>query len=668
MTTPKALTLTAARPRWRGADAALAALVIAVVGLMVVPLPTWLLDLLIASNLAFSVVILLVSLYVSDGLKIAAFPTVLLLTTLVRLALNVSSTRLILLQADAGEVIRAFGQFVVMGNYVVGGVIFLVLTIIQFVVIAKGSERVAEVGARFTLDALPGKQMAIDAELRSGAIDGNEARARRHKLARESQFYGAMDGAMKFVKGDVIASVLIALINLLGGLAIGMLQRGMDASAALKRYGLLTIGDGLVSQIPSLVLATAAGILVTRVASEDPDRPLGAELAAQLLGQPRALAVASGFVLVLAAIPGLPALPFLAIGGLLFAASRARTRALEAEATRAAAEPIQRPRDGADTRFVPVVVPWGIEVSSDLFTLSEDEVRGGELRRPGLRSALAAIRELLFRELGVPLPRGRLACNEALLPRHAVLFLHEIPARVLVMPEGVSDTDAASYLVSNLLPVVRARASEYLGIAETQSLLDQLEQIAPATVRQVVPKPVSVPALAEILRRLVDEGVSVRDLRSILEALAAVANVEKDPANLAEFVRSQLRRPITYALTRGSRELEVMLLDSPLEETVRAAIQRTPAGSFLALAPAAARDVIAAVRRTLAEWPSDRRPILLTQPDLRRFVRKLLETDFPDLAIVSSAELLPDIAIRPRARATLAALEAPGRIPELSRS
>src|SRR5688572_11209751 len=316
------------RPRVGWADAALAGFVIAIVGLMVVPLPTWLLDLLIASNLAASVAVLLVALYVGDALKIAAFPTLLLITTLIRLSLNVSSTRLILLQADAGEVIRAFGDFVVRGNYVVGAVIFLILSLIQFIVIAKGSERVAEVGARFTLDAMPGKQMAIDAELRSGSIDGEEAKRRRRVLARESQFYGAMDGAMKFVKGDVIASFLITLINIFGGLAIGVFQRGMAAEAALKHYGLLTIGDGLVSQIPSLVLATAAGILVTRVASEEPDTSLGEELSEQLLGQPRALRVASAFVVLLGIVPGLPALPFFVIGALLFAASRARVRQL----------------------------------------------------------------------------------------------------------------------------------------------------------------------------------------------------------------------------------------------------------------------------------------------------------------------------------------------------
>ncbi|HWA73328.1 MAG TPA: flagellar biosynthesis protein FlhA [Polyangiaceae bacterium] len=655
METSQPLELVARRPRFKTADAALAALVLTVVGLMVVPLPTWLLDLLLASNLAFSVAILLVSLYVSDGLKIAAFPTVLLLTTLARLSLNVSSTRLILLQADAGEVIRAFGEFVVRGNYVVGGVVFLILTIIQFVVIAKGAERVAEVGARFTLDALPGKQMAIDAELRSGSIDSNEAKARRRGLLRESQFYGAMDGAMKFVKGDVIASILITIINLIGGLAIGVLQKDLEPTAALKRYGLLTIGDGLVTQIPSLVLATAAGVLVTRVASEDPDTPLGAELASQLLGQPRALRLASGFVALLAAVPGLPALPFLVIGVLLFLASRARTRALRAEASQAAAEPIQRRNESGEPRFLPVVVAWGIEVSSDLIPLEEDDLRGNELRRPGLRSAMTAIRELMFRELGVPLPRGRLAENRELPARHAVLYLYEIPGRLVTIPDELSDAQIPTFLISEMLPLLRRRAADFLGIAETQALLDQLEQLAPATVRQVVPKPVSVPLLADVLRRLVEERVSVRDLRAILEALAAVATTEKDALNLAEFVRSQLRRAITHGLTRGGRDLSVMLLDSPIEETLRGAIQRTTAGSFLALAPAAGRDIVQAVRRAWAAAGADAPRVLLTQPDIRRFARKLLEVDAPELEVVSYAELLPEVAIRPVARATLSA-------------
>ena len=632
------------------ADALLAGIVVAVVGLMVVPLPTWLLDLLLASNLAFSVVILLVALYVSDGLKIAAFPSILLLTTLVRLALNVSSTRLILLQADAGEVIRAFGQFVVRGNYVVGGVVFLVLTIIQFVVIAKGGERVAEVGARFTLDALPGKQMAIDAELRSGSIDSNEARARRRALSRESQFYGAMDGAMKFVKGDVIASLLIAAINLLGGLAIGVLQRGLGAEVALKRYGLLTIGDGLVTQIPSLILATAAGILVTRVASEAPERPLGTELASQLFGQPRALLVASGFVLLLALVPGLPTLPFLAIGALLFFSARASARAQRRE--RRANAALARPGEGEQPRFVPRVAPWSLELSSDLFVLEDDDRRGGQ-HRAGIRSAVSSVQARLFERLGVPLPAAALSENAGFEPRTALLSFQEIPAQSLEIPSDLRAEQIAPHLTERLLAAITPRASSFLGIAETQQLLDEVESFAPALVRQVVPKPIGVPVLAEVLRRLVDERVSIRDLRAILEALAGVGAVEKDPLSLAEFVRSQLRRRISFALAGGSRELSVLVLDPPLEETIRSAIQRTAAGSFLALAPAAARDIVQAVRRAVATFPAPGRPVLLAQPDVRRFVRKLLEVELPELDVISPVELAPELSVRAVARATL---------------
>lgn len=643
------------RQRFAAADAVLAGLVIAIVALMVVPLPTWLLDLLLASNLAFSVAILLVSLYVSDGLKIAAFPTLLLITTLVRLALNVSSTRLILLQANAGEVIRSFGEFVVRGNYVVGGVVFLILTIIQFVVIAKGGERVAEVGARFTLDALPGRQMAIDAELRSGAIDGQEARARRRALSRESQFYGAMDGAMKFVKGDVVASLLITVINLLGGLGIGVLQRDLGVLAALKRYGLLTIGDGLVTQIPSLLLATAAGILVTRVASEDPDTPLGAELASQLLGQPRALRVASIFVLALALVPGLPGVPFLVIGVLLWVVSRTRARALSEERKRREEEPVPKMAPGSEPSFLPVVTPWSLAVSPDLGALEEDEVRGQDVVRPGLRSAMTALREIVFQDIGVPLPRGRLVQDPELGPRTAVLSIGEIPALRLQLPQDPAE--AMSKLLAGTLPALAGRAHELFGIAETQALLDRLETVAPAAVRQVVPKPISVPVLADVLRRLVEERVSVRDLKAILEALAAVGNVERDPLNLAEYVRSQLRRSITHRLTGGASEIEVVLLDPSIEEAIRGAIQRTPVGSFLALSPAAGRDINQGLDQALAGL-SRPAPVLLTQPDIRRFVRKLTEHSFPDLTVVSHVELDPRILIRPVARAMLKAAPA----------
>ncbi len=655
MSNTKALNMIGRQKKLSFADAALAGLVLAVVGLMVVPLPTWLLDILLAGNLASSVALLLVALYVSDALKIAAFPTILLITTLIRLALNVSSTRLILLQANAGEVIRAFGNFVVRGNYVVGAVIFLILSIIQFIVIAKGSERVAEVGARFTLDAMPGKQMAIDAELRSGGIDGEEAKRRRRTLARESQFYGAMDGAMKFVKGDVIASFLITLINILGGLAIGAAQKGMAVTDALKRYGLLTIGDGLVSQIPALVIATAAGVLVTRVASEEPDTPLGEELSGQLLGQPRALRVASAFVVGLALVPGLPTFPFLIIGALLFVASRARARHLQ----RAQREPAEVPSvssgPSAERRFVPMVTPWQLDVSLDLAPFVEDEVRGRELKRAGLRSAALAARELLFRQLGVPLPVCRLVESESLPSRHIVLSIHEVPARVLTIPEDVAPPQLAERVLSELLVALSPRAHDFLGLTETQSLLDQLEQHAPASVRQVVPKPVPLTTLTDVLRRLVEEGIGVRDLKTILEALAQIATTEKDPLNLAEFVRSQLRRPITHMLTQGSRDLSVCLLEPQIEETIRSSISRTGAGSFLTLAPAAGRDIVQAVERALAarSEADGGKPVLLTQPDIRRFVRKLVETDLPQLTVVSYADLLPELNLRPTATASL---------------
>jgi type III secretion protein V len=636
-----------------GADIGLAILVVSVVAMMIVPLPTWLLDILLATNLSMAVAVLLVVLYVPDALAIATFPTVLLLTTLFRLALNVSSTRLILLQADAGQVIYAFGNFVVRGNYVVGAVVFLILTIIQFIVIAKGSERVAEVGARFVLDAMPGKQMAIDAEVRSGTIDGIEARRRRRSLSRESQFYGAMDGAMKFVKGDVIASLIITVINVLGGLAIGVGQKGLPVVDALKRYGLLTIGDGLVSQIPALVLSTAAGVLVTRTASEEPDTPLGEELARHLFGIPRALRVASVFVLGLALVPGLPMWPFLVIAAALFFVARARTRQLAKEDQRQEDEPAAQPQAKKGPQFLPLVVPWSVEVSDDLEPLLDRTGDAGEV--DGLRARVLGLRDQLFGELGVPLPSPRIrsAPPGALPPRHVVLALHEVPARVLLVPKEMPDAQVGVYVAEQAAELLRARAADFLGLAETQRLLDELEQFAPATVRNVVPKPVTLTLLADVLRRLLEERIPVRDLKAILEALSTVASIEKDPLNLAEFVRGQMRRAITYRLTRGAPQLGVILLDATIEDSVRRAVTRTPNGAFLTLPPAAARDLIAAIRRAFAEAGLTGGAIVLTQPDIRRFVRKLIDAEMPDATVVSFAELLPEVSLRPLARANL---------------
>jgi type III secretion protein V len=614
---------------------------------MIVPLPTWVLDLLISANLSAAVAILLAVLYVPDAIGIATFPTLLLLTTLFRLALNVASTRLILLQADAGRVIRAFGTFVVRGNYVVGGVVFLVLAIIQFIVIAKGSERVAEVGARFVLDAMPGKQMAIDAELRGGSIDGNEARRRRRLLQRESQFYGAMDGAMKFVKGDVIASLIIVVVNLLGGLAIGVIMRDMSVGDALRRYGLLSIGDGLVTQIPALVLSTSAGVLVTRVSSEEAGTPLGEELVSQLFGVPRALQIAGGFVLALAVVPGLPAVPFLVLGAAMLAAGRARARATAAE-RHAAMDPASatRTRPGPhEVAFVPLVIPWSLEVGPDLEPALDAQPAG-------VRSAATNLRQEIFAELGVPLPAPRVRVHPGLEPLQVVLSMHEVPCKRLAVPAQASPAEVADLVRAEALPLLRSRAAEFLGLAEVQRLLDELEQFAPATVRNVVPKPVPLVLLCDVLRRLVEEGVGVRDLRSILEALSTAAGAEKDPLNLAEYVRTQMRRAITFRLTGGAGKLDVVLVDAVIEDTVRRAITRTPAGAFLALPPQAARDVIDSLRTAVASVAAPGPAVaVLTQPDLRRFVRKLIEADLPAVPVVSYAELLPEIALKPVARA-----------------
>ena len=639
------------------AEVALAVLIISVVALLVVPLPTFLLDLLLAANLSGAVAILLVVVYVPDALKIATFPTILLLTTLFRLALNVSTSRLILLQGDAGEVVRAFGLFVVRGNYVVGAVVFLILTIVQFVVIAKGAERVAEVGARFVLDAMPGKQMAIDAELRAGAIDGNEARRRRRHLSRESQFYGAMDGAMKFVKGDIIAGLVITGVNIVGGLAIGVAQKGLPVEVALKRYGLLTIGDGLVTQIPALVLSMSAGLLVTRVASEEPDTPLGQELADQLLGTPRALRMAAVFVGLLAIVPGLPTVPFLVIAVALFFASRRVPKSAEgversASATQA---PMTAPTGKSAQKspdFVPVVTPWSFEMSADLEPLVDDGQKLDGTERLGLRTLTALVRERIFADLGVPLPPPRLRLIDGLPARHIVVALHEVPARVLAVPGDVPDDEIAPWVFGAVYELLASRAADFIGLHETQSLLDKLEGLSPAVVRQVVPKPITLQLLSDVLRRLVEERVSVRDLRGILEALATFGASEKDPLQLAELVRSQLRRAITYRLTGGAATLSVVLLDPLIEDTLRRAITRTPAGSFLTLAPAAARDVVAAVKRVWAGLEMEE-AVVLTQPDIRRFVRKLLETDLPGVTVVSFAELLPEVSLRAVGRATL---------------
>ena len=676
-------------PARRFADVALATVILLVVGMMILPLPTGLLDVLIAGNVSVAVLMLLVAMYISGGLEFTAFPTILLVTTLYRLALNVSSTRLILLQADAGDVIAAFGNFVVQGNYVVGAVVFLILTLIQFLVIAKGSERVAEVGARFTLDAMPGKQMSIDAELRSGAISQDEARSKRSSLQRESQFYGAMDGAMKFVKGDAIAGIVITVINILGGLAIGVAQRGMSAGDALETYGLLTIGDGLVSQIPALLISTAAGLVVTRVASETEGATLGGDVASQVFGNPKALTIAAAFLAVLAIVPGLPAVPFLAIATVFFVVARRLGRAVEPEEPTVVVAKEEAARETkARQAMVPLIVPVSIEVGEGL----AESVAGPGGSGPFLEEEVPLLRDRLFLDLGVALPGVRARPVGDLEPEGYVIAMQEVPLatgtvdpeRVLALDSpvmlaslgvdgeaardpatggvaawvdpanepvlvaaGVPVLSPAAVVAHHLGAVVRRRAGQLVGLQEAQSMLDQLARAYPALVRHVVPKPVSLSLLADVLRRLVEEGVSVRPLREILECLATHAPNERDPVALTELVRAALRQQITHQHAVDG-VLPVVLLDPAIEEAVRDAIQRTATGSYLALPPAVARDVLEAFKQECP--PDEGAAIVLTQADVRRFVRRLVEVELPDVTVLSYQELAPEVTVQPLGR------------------
>jgi type III secretion protein V len=548
-------------------DIALAIVVISIIGMLIVPLPTFLLDVLLTVNISLSVIILLMTIYIPGALQFSVFPTLLLITTMYRLALTVSTTRLILSTGDAGEVVYAFGNFVARGNFVVGGIIFVILVIVNFIVIAKGSERVSEVAARFTLDAMPGKQMSIDADLRAGSIDMDEGKRKRRDLERESQLFGAMDGAMKFVKGDAIAGIIITVVNIIGGLAIGVAQKGMSVGDAAKKYALLTIGDGLVGMIPAILISTAAGIIVTRVGGEEEGAHLGKDVGGQLIAFPRAIAIAAGMLIVLGLIPGLPKIPFFIMGGLAgFGAYRLMNKdkkkpegaGLEGgEAgengengeTPAAAEPQPKEPINPDSElFIPVVTPIVLEVSDALVPFVDSRQDGGKF----LYELIPFMRDGLFVELGVRFPGVRARGNPGLPPGAYQIQINEVPVvtgqatlgHILVndtvdrlklmniegfeavnpatrqpaawVPEqhkemleaaGLTTWDVPGYMILHVAAVLRRQAREFLGVQEVQTMLDQLEKAFPAIVKEVIPKVITVLKLTDVLGRLVEEEI-----------------------------------------------------------------------------------------------------------------------------------------------------------------
>ena len=674
-------------------DLALAGIVIAIVGMMIVPLPTFLLDLLLSFNITIAITLLLISLYVPSVVKISAFPSILLITTLFRLALNVSSTRLILLHADAGEVIAAFGSFVVQGNYVVGAVIFLILTLIQFLVIAKGSERVSEVAARFTLDAMPGKQMSIDADLRAGALTQDEARKQRRELQRESQLYGAMDGAMKFVKGDSIASIIITTINIIAGMIVGIMQLEMAPGEAAEVYTVLTIGDGLVSQIPALLIATTSGLIVTRVASEDGDSHLGSDIFSQIFAHPKALGISAFLLIILALIPGLPTIPFLVLGGgvALVAFSLYTATKPENDEDAKAVKEIQTQAKSAAANareMFPATTPLSVSIGTNLSrVLGEEGVQK-------LSDKLPSIREGIFHEFGVKVPGCRVKKNVAkIAPNQFSIAIDEIVVASGGIPEGYvlsSATqaevkslgvdsklgshpmsgrdvawipekekesieaagyrvwDGAQYIMIQLAATLKHHVADFTGIQETRALIEQLEGPFPATVEEVVPKLLSISELSEILKRLVEESISIRQLKQILEIIALRGQNEKDPIALTEIVREGLSRYITHKYTQRGNSLAAYTVDQGIEEMIASSVRTTETGTYLALPPAVTQEIINAFEfHLLKDVNAGRSPIILTDQRVRRYVKKLVGLRFPTIAVLSFQELDPIVAVQP---------------------
>jgi flagellar biosynthesis protein FlhA len=672
----------------RHTDLLAAVAVVMVVTMLVVPLPSALLDLLITLNISAALAVVVATMYLGKALDFSVFPSLLLLTTMFRLAINVSVTRLILTTGDAGSVVRSFGQFVVGGNVVIGLVIFLILVVIQFVVVTNGAGRVAEVAARFTLDAMPGKQMAIDADLNAGLVTDEQARNRRSEIAREADFYGAMDGASKFVKGDAMAAVLITAINLIGGIVVGMLQHGLSFSAATHNYSLLTVGDGLAAQIPALLISVATGILVTRSASE---KDLGSEIAHQVLRQRKAPLVAGAMISSFALVPGLPKLPFLVIGGMFAAVGWSVRNGLPDELAAGAAaaalpaaeeEPALAPRDSV-MKELPID-PLELGIGFGLVPLVDRRSGGTLVRR------VSMIRRQIAGELGMVIPpvrihdeidldsheyvlkvrgsevaRGRVMAGHQLamdpgdvggtlpgIPTHEPAF--GLPA--IWVPEGqhaeaealgYTVVDGESVIVTHLTETIRRHAAQLLTRQDVRQLLDQLKETNEAVVTEVVPDVLSFGEIQRVLQALLAEGVSIRDLGAIVEAVGDKARLTRDPGLLAEYARQALGRAITAPHLDADQTLRAITLDPAIEHEVVTSITQTTDGEYLAMEPARAQAVLSALK-SQSEQAAARggsRPVLVCSARVRRHLRRLVEHSIPQLPVCSYNEIAPGISV-----------------------
>jgi flagellar biosynthesis protein FlhA len=676
--------------------------IIFIVLMMVLPLPRVLVDGFLAISLAVSIGVFLIGLFMEGPLEFSSFPAVILIATLLRLSLNVATTRLILLKGHeghgaAGHVVETFGKFVVEGNVVVGLVVFLILVVINFVVITKGAGRVAEVAARFALDGMPGKQMAIDADLNAGIIGAEVARERRRNVEREADFFGAMDGSSKFVKGDAIAGLLITFINLVGGLAIGM-SRGMPLAAAAETFSILSVGDALVSQIPALLISTAAGVVVTRSATGD---QLGRAFKAQLLGSRRAVTATAGVLTLFALLPGMPALPFLAIAGALFWVGRQEPPPTPAEAAATAAKaepatPAVRPGSPEDIDGALPLDVLALEVGYELVQVVDPELGGTLVDRIG------ALRKQIAVDLGTVIPPVHIRDNLELLPGvYRILLLGTEVARgttragrLLAMDptgsagpldgEAVKDpafgtparwihprdrelaealgatvVDHTTIVATHLGEVARSQAHKILGRAELQHLFDVFSKSTPKLVEDLVPNLLSATDVLKVLRNLLRENVSIRDLRSILEGLIELAPATRDTEQLTELARQRLSRQISAQYTGADDVLAGLVLDAPVEEMFRRSLREIASGTGGALNPEHARMLGLSLESAVARMvKAGRAPCVISSPDVRRYVRAFAERRCPQLAVISFREIEPDVTLKPFETITLTASEA----------
>jgi flagellar biosynthesis protein FlhA len=674
-------------PFRNNADIYMAVGVIGVLALMIVPLPSFILDIFLATNITAALAILLVCLYTTQPLDFSVFPSIVLLTTLFRLALNIASTRLILLHGSegaeaAGTVIKAFGQFVVGGNYVVGAVVFLILVIINFMVITKGSGRVAEVAARFTLDAMPGKQMAIDADLSSGLINEKEARERRSKVSREADFYGSMDGASKFVSGDAVAAIIIMLVNIFGGFIIGVWQQGMPLDMALQNYTLLTVGEGLVAQIPALIISTSAGIIVTRSADEN---SFGREIAGQIFNYPKAYYVVSGVMFAFALIPGLPHFAFFLLSGVAFLLAKMSSSRKEdmTEEVMALSEGISREEVAEQVTAIRPLEMLELEVGYGLVPLVDAAQEGELLER------IRNIRKQCAQKMGFIVPPVHIHDNLQLKPNEYNILIRgarvgggEMAGQYMAMDsgavsgrvEGVKTSepvfglpalwikgsereqaqlsgytvvDNATVIATHVSEIIKRYGHELVGRQELQQLLDNVAASFPKVVEELVPNLLNLGTVLRVVKNLLKEQVSVRDLRAILETLADYAPITKDADVLTEFVRQNMGRVIVDQFTGEDDLLCIITLDREVEEIVAEAVQVTEQGSYLAIEPAVAQQLLAAVRQTMAQFDqSGTQPVLIASPNIRRHLKRFTERFIPNLTILSHNEIPPHVKIQ----------------------